>query len=395
VGATVLTEVRATAPTPLYARTVAAWWRRTWSGRDQVQLVDLYTRQSLFVIAWLMTGLLLLGATPAGDDHPAAYAVLAVGAIAVSGASTWALRDATRLHPALAPIPRRSTTAAVGGVAAYVVVVSFLPSDLPSAGGLIAAFALAWGLGGLRDRRVPTALLPAIALVAWLPGRDLGTTAYGLAAGVFVVVTVRTSLWLLDIVVELDRGRTAQAALAVAEERLRFSRDVHDVLGRRLSAIAVQSELAATLVERGDERAAARALEVRASAHDALREARELARGYRPVDLAQELHGAASLLRSAGIDATVDVTGLPERWHEPAAWVVREAVTNVLRHSGATTVEVWYEDGALLVRNDGASRPSGGDGTGLAGVRARLAPLGAGLECGRDGEVFTVRMVLP
>ena len=372
-----------------------AWWRRTWSGRDQLQLVDLYTRQSLFAIAWVMTALLLVGATPAADDHPGAYAVLAVGALAVGAASTWALRDASRLYPALGPVPRRSALTLVGAVAAYVGVVSSLPTDLPSAGGLIAAFALAWGLGGLRDRRVPPVLLLAIPLAAWLPGRDLGTTAYGLVAGALFVLTVRTSLWLLRIVVELDRGRTAQAALAVAEERLRFSRDVHDVLGRRLSAIAVQSELAAALVERGDERAAARALEVRTSAHDALREARELARGYRPVDLEQELHGAASLLRSAGIDATVDVTGLPAQWHEPAAWVVREAVTNVLRHSRASTVAVSYADGVLLVRNDGATRPPTADGTGLAGVRGRLAQLGAGLECAHDGDVFVVRMVLP
>jgi two-component system, NarL family, sensor histidine kinase DesK len=374
---------------------VRAWWRRTWSGRDQVQLVDLYTRQSLFAIAWLMTALLLLGATPVGRDHPAAYVVLFVGAVAVGAASTWALRDASRLYPAPGPIPRRSTLSLVGAVAAYVGVASLLPSDLPSAGGLIAAFALAWGLGGFRDRRVPPALVPAIALAAWLPGRDLGTTAYALVAGTFFVLTARTSLWMLDIVVELDRGRTAQAALAVAEERLRFSRDVHDVLGRRLSAIAVQSELTAALVERGDARAAARALEVRASAHDALREARELARGYRSVDLEQELHGAASLLRSAGIDATVDVTDLPQQWHEPAAWVVREAVTNVLRHSRASTVEVSYAAGVLLVRNDGATLAPTADGTGLAGVRGRLAQLGAGLECDHDRDVFTVRMVHP
>jgi two-component system, NarL family, sensor histidine kinase DesK len=374
---------------------VRAWWRRTWSERDQVQLVDLSTRQSLFAIAWLMTGLLLLGATPAGRDHPAAYAVLAAGALVVSAASTWALRDATRLYPALGPLPRRSGGALVGAVLAYVVVVSSLPSDLPAAGGLIAAFALAWGLGGLRERWVPRVLVPALALAAWLPSRDLGTTAYGLSAGVLFVLTTRLSLWMLDVVVELDRGRTAQAALAVAEERLRFSRDVHDVLGRRLSAIAVQSELAAALAERGDERAPARALEVRASAHDALREARELARGYRPVDLGQELDGAVALLRSAGIDTTVDVSGLPEHWHEQAAWVVREAVTNVLRHSRASTVTVAYADGVLLVRNDRSSAASSSDGSGLAGVRGRLAALGAGLEWDHRGDVFTVRLVLP
>ncbi|WP_435747397.1 sensor histidine kinase [Nocardioides sp. SYSU DS0663] len=374
---------------------MTGWWRRVWSGRDQVQLVDLYTRQSLFAIAWLMIGVLLLGASPAADQHPTAYAVLLVGALVVGAASTWALRDATRLYPQARPLPRASGLALLGSVVVLVAVSSALPSDLPASGGLVAAFALAWGFGGLRDRRVLLALVPALGLVAWVPARDAGTTAYALAAGSFFVLTVRLSLWLLDIVVELDRGRTAQAALAVAEERLRFSRDVHDVLGRRLSAIAVQAELTATLVGRHDERAADRALEVRGLAHDALREARELARGYRAVDLEQELEGAVSLLRSAGIEADVDVRELPEQWHEPAAWVVREAVTNVLRHSRATRVAIGYADGVLLVRNDRSPVAPAADGSGLAGVRARLAPLGAGLETGHRGEEFVVRMVLP
>ena len=117
----------------------------------------------------------------------------------------------------------------------------------------------------------------------------------------------RASMWLYGIVRELDEANDAQARLAVAEERLRFSRDVHDILGRRLSTIAVQAELAATLSARGDERAAERMLEVRGVAHEALREARELARGYRPTDLHKELEGARSLLRSAGIDVQLDV----------------------------------------------------------------------------------------
>ena len=147
---------------------------------------------------------------------------------------------------------------------------------------------------------------------------------------------MQSSLWLLELVYELERSRDTQAALAVAEERLRFSRDVHDVMGRQLSTIAVQAELAATLAERGDPRAPRHILEVRETAHEALREARELARGYRPLDLLAETNGAVSLLESAGITATADLAGLPQAWHEPVARVVREAMTNVLRHSSAT-----------------------------------------------------------
>ena len=92
-------------------------------------------------------------------------------------------------------------------------------------------------------------------------------------------------------------------------------------------------------------------------AHEALREARELARGYRPTDLDQEVEGARALLASAGIPADLDVDGVPEAWHEAAGWVIREGVTNVLRHSAATHVGLSFADGVLTLRNDGA--PSG------------------------------------
>lgn len=391
------------------ARVGAVTERLRTGGRGQVERVDLYTRQSLYVLAVAMNGIILFSSAAAAPEHPVAYAALLVGGVALTVASAWAMRDAIRLYPQLGPIPRGSTTVlAVLALVATPAAVA-LPGELPPAAGLVIAFSLSWGLGGYRDRRVVGATVLALALAAWLPGHDPASAAYGLVAGVFFMVTVRLSLWLLDIVVDLDRGREAEAALAVAEERLRFSRDVHDVLGRRLSTIAVQAELAATLAGRGDDRAAERMLEVRALAHDGLKEARELARGYRAVDLAQELDGAVALLRSAGIDASVDVDGLPEDWHEPAAWVVREAVTNVLRHSRATCVEVAYAAGVLVVRNDGALPTADGagpgpgavtgsgsaPGSGLAGVRARLAVLGAGLEADRDADAFTVRMVLP
>ncbi|MDQ4054935.1 MAG: histidine kinase [Actinomycetota bacterium] len=217
----------------------------------------------------------------------------------------------------------------------------------------------------------------------------------GLAIALFFVVTVRISLWLLEVVTDLDRARHAQAALTVAEERLRFSRDVHDVLGRRLSAIAAQSELAATLAERGDDQARERMLEVRAVAHEALREARELARGHRATDLADELERARSLLQSAGIEVRLDVDGLPERWQEPAAWVLREAVTNVLRHSSATRVTIEYADGQLVVTDDGVVGAGSEGGSGLAGLRERLAPLGVELTAAPDGTTFAVVATLP
>ena len=114
------------------------------------------------------------------------------------------------------------------------------------------------------------------------------------------VLTCRGSAWTLRIMSELDRSRTAHARLAVAEERLRFARDLHDVLGRNLSLIAVQSELAAELARRGDQDAAGQMLEVRQVAHESLREMRAVVSGYRTADLGVHVATGGSRNRHRG-----------------------------------------------------------------------------------------------
>ena len=368
-----------------------------WSTRSQVERVDLYTRQSLFGLLWLFNGLLALSAlVPAGADAQGlAAAVLGYGLV-LTAAATRLLRDAADLHPAASPLPRRSLVAVLGLSAGGCVLALPLAPDLRDAALALVFTAVTWSVGALRDRRVLVLLMLACAVLPPLLTGHWWLGPYGLLAGAFVVASVRTSLWLYEVVAELDRARGAQAALAVAEERLRFSRDVHDVVGRRLSTIAVGAELAASLAERGDGRAAAQMLEVRAVAHQALREARELARGYRPTDLAQELEGARSLLRSAGIAGETRVDGLPPAWHEAAGWVVREAVTNVLRHSRATTVRVCWLPPLLRIENDGVpDEEDDGRGTGIAGLRERLLPLGARLDVERAPGRFTLVAALP
>ena len=368
--------------------------RWSWRGLTQVDRVDLYTRQSLYVLLWLSNGFLLLSG-PDLAARPSAYTALAVGAVPLTVAATLVMRDVFTLYPRLGPLPWRSIGPFV--VLAGVMTGICLPQAdaVRGAGVMLVFMSAAWSLGGLRDNRVAAVVMVVIAA---LPAAAAGEPLFflgGLAIALFLFFTVRVSLWLLQVVTELDQAQGAQAALAVAEERLRFSRDVHDVLGRRLSTIAVQSELAATLAERGDERAGTRMLEVRAVAHEALREARELARGYRTIDLDQELEGARSLLRSAGIDVQLGVAGLPQDWQEAAGWVVRESVTNVLRHSSASLVTIAWDSGELTVTNDGVHGVATEGGSGLQGLRERLAPLGAELSAARSGESFAVVATLP
>ena len=371
---------------------------RGWAERSQVERVDLYTRQSLYVLVWAFYALALVGATPEAADQPVLFTALVVGTLVLGVACTLLLRDVASLYPAYGPLPKRNLALVCVLCLVAEGLVLLLPDELAEVGGLVVWGTLAWSIGGLRDRRITTALLVVLAIVPVLPTQSLFWAWYGVVAGAFLIFTVQASLWLLNVVAELDRAKGARAALAVAEERLRFSRDVHDVLGRRLSTIAVQAELASTLAERGDPRAAERMLDVRTVAHEALREVRELARGYRAIDLEQELHGASSLLRSAGIETRIDVATLPEPWHEAAGWVVRETVTNVLRHSSASHVVIRYDGRDLIVRNDGVGPPASTDapmGTGLLGLRERLAPLGATLDSLRDGDCFEVVVRLP
>ncbi|WP_445257187.1 sensor histidine kinase [Nocardioides aurantiacus] len=370
-----------------------------WSGRSDVARVDLYTRGSLYLVAWFLLAMgLLAAAARLGDTPRAAIVALACVALGVLGTlllrsgldarSVGHLRGATE-------VPWR-LLGPMAAVSLGLWVWALTLDDLESGPLVVIAFgSLAWGVGALASPRLHGAVLAAAAVAAYVASGSVGVAVYAVGISAFFLFTVQSSLWLLGVVTELDHGRRNQAALAVAEERLRFSRDVHDVLGRRLSTIAVQAELAATLARRGDERTAEKILEVRATAHDALREARELARGYRPLDLGQELDGAVSLLRSAGIGCDAVLEDLPEAWHEPAARVVREAVTNVLRHSTASHVRIRCDASGVAVADDGGpARTTAADGSGLRTLADDLAPLGARLGSGPTGTGFEVRLRL-
>lgn len=230
----------------------------------------------------------------------------------------------------------------------------------------------------------------ALALALGSPVREVVIIGMSVIA---MATAVRMSMWLLRIVNELDATRDAAAALSVAEERLRFSRDLHDVVGRALSAIAVKSELAATLAKRGDDRAAAQMDEVRVLAHESMADARELVRGYRSIDVRSELVGARSLLSAAGIRTELvgEVSDVPQDSAEQAAWVVREGVTNILRHSDATYCRIEFDVNTIRIVNDGPAAANGrGDGTGLSGLRERLTAVGAELSVEARPDSFTL-----
>jgi two-component system, NarL family, sensor histidine kinase DesK len=202
---------------------------------------------------------------------------------------------------------------------------------------------------------------------------------------------------------QLRRMREERARLAVSEERLRIARDLHDLLGHTLSVVALKTELAARLVEGDPRRAQQELADVQRVARGALAEVRGAVRGYRRLAFSDAVDGAHATLEAAGIDCRVDVAefGLPDDVETALAWAVREAATNVVRHSNARTCEITLTTGngsvVLQVDDDGAVKRSGdGTGAGLAGLAERAHDLHGTLEasgCPEGG--FRLRVTLP
>ncbi|MET8233017.1 histidine kinase [Micromonospora sp. NPDC005298] len=185
---------------------------------------------------------------------------------------------------------------------------------------------------------------------------------------------------------ELQAAQREIGRLAVAEERARAARDLHDILGHSLTVVAIKAELAGRLIEVDTGRAAAEIAEVERLARAALADVRQTVGAYREVTLAAELTGARSALAAAGIaaDLPADVPPLPAEWDRLFGWAVREGVTNVVRHSGARCCTVRVDQDGIEVADDGRG-PSTPDttGHGLVGLRERARRLDAVVTVGR------------
>ncbi|MFC4913515.1 sensor histidine kinase [Actinomadura gamaensis] len=290
--------------------------------------------------------------------------------------------------------------------------------------GLAAITVVSWALPALLGVHTGwgnALLVPAGLIAVVLPVRQAawvaaaGTIAgvgYGIALGMrplavlyqlvaFPMVTFSgyITVWLFHVVQELREARAELARSAVGEERLRFARDLHDVLGHSLQAVALRAEVAERFADRDPARVRKELAEIQTMARDAVRDVREVVRGYRATSLRTELDGMSAVLRAAGIDCDrPDVPAeLPAGVHEPLGWVVREAATNVLRHSSATwcRIDLAIEDGGrvrLEIVNDGASRRDAASGSGLAGLAERLAAAGGEFTAGAAGD-GTFRLV--
>ncbi|MFJ6697522.1 sensor histidine kinase [Streptomyces sp. NPDC091272] len=264
----------------------------------------------------------------------------------------------------------------------------------------------------LRGRHVGRAMLALAVTAGLVAGFKDGWGAINVAYGTLISGLVTSAiLTLAETVKELGETRQELARTAVDQERLRFSRDLHDLLGHTLSVIVVKSEAARRLAPRDLTAALVQVHDIESVGRQALVEIREAVTGYREGSHNTELDGARSALSAAGIEPVVRQWGPPlEPWAEALlGWVIRESVTNVVRHSsGATrctiTLEAAAERVRLTVADDGrGAGPAAADdavrtGTGLSGLGERLTAAGGSLTSGpgaHGGFVVTARLPVP
>jgi two-component system sensor histidine kinase DesK len=242
------------------------------------------------------------------------------------------------------------------------------------------------------------AVLPAI-----VPGwQHEAGVVFGVVLAAFATFGVSR---LADHNARLTAAQNEIARLAVAEERARAARDLHDILGHSLTVIAVKAELAGRLLPLDPTRAAAEVDDVEKLAREALADIRGTVGAYRAVTLEEELASARTALYAAGITADVPATvdELPPARGELFGWAVREGVTNVVRHSGASKAVIRVRPDQVEIVDDGRgplappSGTAGPSGHGLTGLRERAARLGGTVTVGRAaGEKgFLLRVSVP
>ncbi|MFE6227579.1 histidine kinase [Microtetraspora glauca] len=401
---------------------MTGWWTR----RSVAEKVELYTRWTFHLMAPVELFALSsvpLGAGADGDLDAGAAAGLTLWVVvhavlcAAVASKSLGRTTGTRARPVRLAVVLAAVTAVADLVIGALWAARILPDG--SVNGSVIAVSAVFTAGSLvlcldRVRHMAyavagTAVAAALPVLVFGHGavESLVALAAVLVGGGGYAAACGFSSWLLGVVQELERSRDLKARLAVAEERLRFGRDLHDVMGRNLSVIALKSELAVQLTRRGRPEGVDQMVEVQRIAQESQREVREVVRGYREADLRVELEGARGVLDAAGIDCAVDAPAvdLPARVQSALGWVVRETTTNVLRHGDARrcaiTLRRTADEVLLTVENDGAevrdgSGAPGRTGSGLAGLRERLGAVGGTLEAGfADRRSFRVTARVP
>ena len=333
-----------------------------------------------FIGMWLTVYLTRAGRTPAAYVRLLLTGFVACLALYVAGLGVIGYDSATFLVYAAALIGYQGNLRLAGGglllIVAALLAPGWLDTGAPGTGFL--------GVGHLGGTDLAQILILACAAL------------YGNQAGHRQIVSS----------LRLARVQAEKEQLAADAERERIARDLHDLLGHTLSVIVLKSELAGKLAERDPARAAQEIREVERIARGALSEVRSAVSGYRGSGLRAELARCKLALGTAGVRLELDAEALtlPTSVEYAMEMVLREAVTNIVRHAGARAVTVRIgQEGhqfVLEVQDDGAGRRGAAEGTGLTSMRERVRAAGGQFGLSSTGQVgsnqgTTIRACFP
>jgi two-component system sensor histidine kinase DesK len=358
--------------------------------------------------AWIRAGvvlglLFLIG--PLADLADASLSTARTAAILAAFAAFVALY--LLMLPPVQAIARKGQRAIHGGLALLALLAALpLALDAPQSFAALFVYVVA-AVGLLLPARVAVPLVVTAAAALGIGFVAAGADSSTVAAYTLNMVAVGSVMVAFGSLVrtnrELRAARQELARRAVSEERLRIARDLHDLLGHTLSLIALKTELATKLLEKEPRRALAELREIQSVTRQSLAEVREAVHGYRRRSLLDALRGAEAAITAAGIDCRVDsrAADLPSEVETVLAWAVREASTNVVRHSGARACAITLESDektvSLQVDDDGAVAHEHSDnGSGLDGLTERARRLQGTVQTGaRPGGGFRLRLTLP
>jgi len=311
------------------------------------------------------------------DQLTGVIGMVATLAFAALYASHWIRGRRNRAELIIQPVLRRGLLF-VGLLAALGVVIVLCNGE----SGTAAAVFIAVTAVMLLPLRVAIPAVVVLAAAVLIAGEmrgwpSQGGTVVGIVAGSLAVLGMRG---VISRNIELYRAHEENTRLAVDNERNRFARDLHDILGHSLTVITVKAELAQRLIDVDPSRTRDELADLERLSRDALADIRRAVEGYRELTLPGELARARAALTTAEIAPRVPLTTdeVPTELRELFAWSVREGVTNVIRHSGARRCEILISETSVMIRDDGTGSPVvAPEGSGLTGLRERAAAVGA------------------
>ena len=384
----------------------------SWSSRSEIDQFTTYTRYSVLLSLPLVALALgvsvvdVVSSSIPGTSHlPTVISAVVAGVVPITLATMRAVnaQPSLRVHPD--PRARSASRFATQLSAITFTVGVALMAVNPNTTLFVYGVGLAWaslsiaafGLAPWWPRRwwiigVGTALV----LLMCLTFVPVGPLLLGCILPPFLLSVTLVAEWSVRLFAAAERSSRLEATLSANEERLRIAHELHDTMGQHLAALSLKIQVAKALAQRNDARLLGELKELEDLASLSTRDMRQVVYGIRHIDLERELAGGVELLRQSGIHTTVEGSDLDlhERERELAAWFVREAITNILRHSRAGRARITLAPHLVMVSNDGVDAPVG-ELSGLASLHKRAMQAGLSLRVSHDGDEFTVSLHQP